>query len=98
MISSSHPASPAAYLDEVLRGEGLKDRNEEVDDMFISTVLTLEEKVLVMKDKLTVHIFHQDPKCLNKDKFSKNDKMERVSIHLRSPMYFIIPLEVRSNG
>ncbi len=47
-----------AHLDEVLWGEGLKDRNKEVDNVFISTILAFEKEILVMENNLAVHIFH----------------------------------------
>ena len=36
------------HLDEVLWGEGLKDRHKEVDHVLIGGVLALEQEVLVM--------------------------------------------------
>ena len=72
------PLTPLlSHLDEVLRGEGLKDRNKEVDDMFICAVLALEEEVLVMEDDLTVHVFHKDPERL------ANRKKEQTLAHFK---------------
>ena len=45
-------------LDEVLRWQGLKDRNEEVDGMLILAILALEQEVLMMQDDLAVHVLH----------------------------------------
>ena len=49
------------HPDEVLRGQGFKHRHKELDHMFISSKLALEQEVLVVQDGLTVHVLHQDP-------------------------------------
>lgn len=41
-----------------------KDWNKEIDDMFVTAVLALEQEVLVMENYLTVHILHQYPEGL----------------------------------
>ena len=49
---------------EVLRRERLKDGNKKVDHMFVLRILGFEKEVLVMKNNLTVNVFHINPESL----------------------------------
>lgn len=54
----------ADHPDEVLRGQRLKDGHEELDDVFVLDELLLEQEVLVVEDRLIVHVRHPDPEGL----------------------------------
>ena len=53
-----------SYLDEILWREWFEHGNKKAQNVFVAGVLALEEKVLVVEDYLTVHIFNEDPEGL----------------------------------
>ena len=52
------------HTDEVLRGQWLKDRHEERDEVLVLGILGLEQEVLMVQDHLTVHVLHENPEGL----------------------------------
>ena len=52
------------HTDEVLRGQWLKDRHEERDEVLVLGILGLEQEVLMVQDHLTIHVLHENPEGL----------------------------------
>lgn len=52
------------HSDEVLRGQRLKDRHEERNEVLVLRILGLQEKILMVQNHLAVHVLHQNPESL----------------------------------
>lgn len=87
--------------DEVLRGQGLKHRHEEGDQVLVLGVLGFKQEVLVVEDDLAVHVLNQDPESFRRSMNLQEEGEYKTQRH--APLlcsaslmsHLIVPLEVR---